>query len=362
MKGMERTAYMIAAGCALQVAESIFPHPVPGVRLGLAGAVTLAGLSMFGFREGLKIAVFRPVVSSFVLGSFMSPGFIMSFAGSVVSYFVMALAYRLKGRFFSNIGVSISGAAAHNVTQLLAAYVLFVRHSMIFSFIPLLLLGAAAAGWFTGYCVNYVVTPVSREPADEPDIPAEPADEPVPGGVLRAAVKILVCMSAMILLLFLPGLRSLVYFMPAAAVIGAVFGISAGRFFAGLRILWVLLLSSVVIHVFFTPGDALYSFYFLRVSGQGLVNGVSSALRIIYFLFLGGVLVRGTPWGALASGIGGKAGGYAVLVTRAMAFYPVIWRRIQDTRPRTLHSMLDSVLRRPLHSAGAGRTNGKNAY
>ena len=36
-----RLALLVAAACVLQIAESMLPHPLPGLRLGLANTLTL---------------------------------------------------------------------------------------------------------------------------------------------------------------------------------------------------------------------------------------------------------------------------------------------------------------------------------
>ncbi|MDI6641894.1 MAG: Gx transporter family protein, partial [Elusimicrobiota bacterium] len=84
-----KISYLIACGIVLQVGESLFPHPIPGVRLGLANISTLLALNFFGFSAGFYVALMRPLIGSLFLGSFLSPAFILSFSGSVVSCFVM---------------------------------------------------------------------------------------------------------------------------------------------------------------------------------------------------------------------------------------------------------------------------------
>jgi len=47
MDGRKRIVYisaLIAIASVLQIAESLFPHPVPWLRLGLANMITLASL------------------------------------------------------------------------------------------------------------------------------------------------------------------------------------------------------------------------------------------------------------------------------------------------------------------------------
>ena len=75
------TALFVALACVLQISESLIPLPIPGLRLGLANILTLTALVMLGFRAALEITLMRTILSSFITGTFMSPGFILSFSG-----------------------------------------------------------------------------------------------------------------------------------------------------------------------------------------------------------------------------------------------------------------------------------------
>ena len=149
-----RTASLVAIACVLQIAESLIPHPVPGVRLGLANMITLVTMADLGFAAALEVAVLRTVVSSLVLGSFLTPGFMLSFSSAIVSTVVMGLFWRFSAAFpawgFSFIGISVASAVAHNATQLYLAYLLMIKHTSIFYFAPWLVISGVLMGWFTG--------------------------------------------------------------------------------------------------------------------------------------------------------------------------------------------------------------------
>ena len=75
-----KIALLISISCVLQISESFIPHPIPGLRLGLANMLTLVALVTLGFRAALEIAVLRTVLSAFIMGTFMSPTFVLSFS------------------------------------------------------------------------------------------------------------------------------------------------------------------------------------------------------------------------------------------------------------------------------------------
>ena len=149
-----KVALLVSLACVLQIAESLIPHPIPGLRLGLANIITLVALINLGFGYALEITVLRTVVSSFMMGSFMSPGFMLSFAAGVMSTLTMGFLYWLahakKQHLFSIVGISIAGALVHNITQICLAYFIMIKHAGIFIFLPWLSIGAVFIGWFTG--------------------------------------------------------------------------------------------------------------------------------------------------------------------------------------------------------------------
>lgn len=153
---------LVALGTTLHVAEGMIPNPFPfpGVKLGLANIVTLIALYFFGFRDGMAVALSRVVLGSLVGGVFLSPGFLMSLSGAVVSTVVMAclLGY---APCFSIKGVSVAGAVSHNVGQILAAAFL-IQSQTIFYYFPFLLLAAIPTGMVTGHILDALLTRLNK--------------------------------------------------------------------------------------------------------------------------------------------------------------------------------------------------------
>lgn len=152
---MERTkrltmgALLTALALALSYMERFFPLqlivPLPGVKLGLANLVTVFALYFLTVREAGMILVLRCA-----LGSLFSTGvtaFLFSVGGGVLALLVMALLKRCK--WVSLYGVSMGGAAAHNIGQLcMAAAVL--GSSYVWAYLPFLLLVSLVTGTVTG--------------------------------------------------------------------------------------------------------------------------------------------------------------------------------------------------------------------
>jgi uncharacterized membrane protein len=62
----------------------------------------------------------------------------------------------LKGRWFSVVGISVTGAWVNNLVQVVIAFLLFVRHPDIFLILPVFGLFGLATGVVNGIAVYYL--------------------------------------------------------------------------------------------------------------------------------------------------------------------------------------------------------------
>ena len=155
MSGMNSTrrlvqsAVLVSLALALSYTERFIPLqlliPLPGVKLGLANVVTLIALYLLGGKSAFSILILRCVLGS-VFGGGMT-GLLFSLTGGILSMSVMALCKNAP--FLSVYGVSILGAAAHNVGQILAAMVL-MNSPYIGIYLSYLLVVALFTGFATG--------------------------------------------------------------------------------------------------------------------------------------------------------------------------------------------------------------------
>ena len=131
-------AVLAALALALSYMESFFPLalivPLPGVKLGLANIVTLYALYALGFPSALAILLVRCTLGAL-------------FAGNASALLVMALLRGAKG--LSIFGVSIAGAAAHNIGQVCAAMLTLGSGAPLY-YLPFLLLVSLFTGALSG--------------------------------------------------------------------------------------------------------------------------------------------------------------------------------------------------------------------
>ena len=147
-KEISLCAVMIALALALSYTERFIPLqmivPLPGIKLGLANIVTLVALYLLRTRCTFLILIPRCIMGA-VFGGGIT-GLMFSLCGGILAAWVMILARKIP--FFSVYGVSILGAAAHNIGQILAAMVLM--HSVyIGAYLPYLLVVSVVTGFFT---------------------------------------------------------------------------------------------------------------------------------------------------------------------------------------------------------------------
>ena len=161
-------AVLISLALVLSYAERFFPLqmivPLPGVKLGLANIVSIIALYRLGGRSAAIILAIRCILGSAFGGGITSLMF--SLTGGALSIIVMCLSRRLP--FLSVYGVSILGAAAHNIGQICASMVLM--HSIyIGAYLPYLLGVSLFTGFATGAAASGVLRVFYNIDHDRPD-------------------------------------------------------------------------------------------------------------------------------------------------------------------------------------------------
>ena len=145
---------LIALAMVMSFIESLIPIPlpVPGVKIGLANLVTIAGLYLVGIPGTICVTILRVVLIGFTFGNPYS--MIYGLSGSFLSLFVMALAKRY--RLFSHVGISILGGVFHNIGQLLVA-AFMMQTSAVFVYLPALLISGVVVGFVTGNVCSIIL-------------------------------------------------------------------------------------------------------------------------------------------------------------------------------------------------------------
>ncbi len=356
---LRRTAMLVAVASILQVAESFLPNPFPGIRLGLANMITLVAIVRLGPLAAIEIAAFRTVVSSFVLGTFLSPAFILSFLAALASSSAMCLFHRLitlngKPRF-SIVGVSLVGSLTHNLAQIGLVYMLIVRNAGVFILLPWLGISAVVMGWISGLIAMGVCrrldtaghnirdnigpdeTPESQAPFPTQVTGAASVLTTVPG-----AIKVGVALAIAVAALALKGLATLGGLLALVFILILVAKFPLGRILRTVvRILPFVLFGFAMPVLFSGNGAILWTAGPLTITDEGLRAGEGVALRLLLLMMSAALLVGTTPPDQLARGLATllaplrlfrvPVDRIAATISLSLASIPVAWRRSRAT-------------------------------
>ena len=149
-------AVLTSAAIVISIIESFIPSiGIPGIKLGLANILILITLYELGPKEALLVNVLRIYLSNLLRGTILGMGFLMSLTGGLLSYLVMLLFYLII-RKFSIIGVSVLGAIAHVVGQILIA-MLYLGTSLVVYYLPFIAISAIITGIFVGIVSKAII-------------------------------------------------------------------------------------------------------------------------------------------------------------------------------------------------------------
>ncbi len=130
---------------------------IPGIKMGLPNIAIMLVLYRVGAREAIAVSFIRIVISSILFGNITM--FWYSLAGAALSLAVMILLQKLD--ILSTVGVSVAGALAHNVGQIIVA-MLLMQTSAIGYYMIVLSITGAISGIFVGFAGGYVINRLSK--------------------------------------------------------------------------------------------------------------------------------------------------------------------------------------------------------
>ena len=152
-KKLALCAVLTALALGLSTLESLFPVsvlvPLPGIKLGLANIVTVFALYRLGDISALTILIARCLLGAMFAGN--ASALLFSLMGGVLAMLTMIVLRR--GRGLSVYGVSIAGAAAHNIGQICAAMVV-LGGTAVLGYLPVLLGVSLITGTLTGFVAS----------------------------------------------------------------------------------------------------------------------------------------------------------------------------------------------------------------
>ena len=135
--------------------EALLPplwSAVPGIKMGLPNLVIIFVLYRYGFKEAAVVSGLRLFIVAMLFGNVMTLAY--SAAGAVLSLTLMAILKKIDR--FSTTGISVTGAVAHNLGQIIVAVFLFDTIQLGYYMIILAITGTVA-GIFIGIGANILI-------------------------------------------------------------------------------------------------------------------------------------------------------------------------------------------------------------
>lgn len=150
MKNREITelGLILAIAFVLSYMESCIPVfiAVPGVKLGLANIATMYVLYRYTPWKAVVFMILRVLLTSFLFAGLNT--MIFGLVGGSISIICMLIAMKIKK--FSVLGISMTGAIAHNFGQIIVACIV-MSNINVFYYLPILIITGLISGFFVGY-------------------------------------------------------------------------------------------------------------------------------------------------------------------------------------------------------------------
>ena len=153
-------ALCTSAALLLSYVEMLIPPiftGIPGIKMGLPNIAILLVLYRAGAKEAAAVSFIRIVIISILFGNITM--FWYSLAGATLSLAVMILLKRID--ILSSVGVSVAGALAHNIGQILVA-MLLMQTTQIGYYMIVLSITGAVSGIFVGLLGGFVIKRISK--------------------------------------------------------------------------------------------------------------------------------------------------------------------------------------------------------
>ena len=152
-KKIAKISMLLSISVVLALIESFIPifNLIPGMKLGLANIVIVFAIYNLTIKDALYISTLRVIIIGILRTGLFSISFFFSLSGALLSILVMYLIKKYTK--MSIVGVSISGAVAHSIGQIVVA-ILFLSNINIIYYLPILLISSIITGIVIGMCAN----------------------------------------------------------------------------------------------------------------------------------------------------------------------------------------------------------------
>lgn len=152
---------MLALSVLLHYIEGLIPPliPLPGVKLGLANAISLIVLYYFSRKEYITIGVLRVLLVGLISTGLFSFGFFISVSGFVLSTVaVLLLSIWRKASIYT---LSVTSAIFHVIGQVVCSAILYSQIGMMM-YLPIVLVTGVIAGFLIAFVSSLLIKQLDK--------------------------------------------------------------------------------------------------------------------------------------------------------------------------------------------------------
>lgn len=148
-------ALFIAISIVLSIFEMMIPinFLMPGLKLGLGNLLLVILLDYYTFRELFIFQLIKISITTFILGLFSI--YLFSLSGGMLALVVMYSLRKLFKTKITTYTLSMAGAIAHNLGQILFA-IYALKSPELISYIPFLAVFGSITGFMLGYLIERI--------------------------------------------------------------------------------------------------------------------------------------------------------------------------------------------------------------
>ena len=147
---------LAAAAIAMQVLEAPLPRPLPWLKPGLANSTTIVALLLFGLPSALLLILVRQISANLLLGSLLSPSFLIGLMGSATAGVVMSITLKAGRQRLGLVSISVLGALSNNLAQLLVVSSI-LEHSAVWYQLPFMMFASIPSGILIGLLSSLIL-------------------------------------------------------------------------------------------------------------------------------------------------------------------------------------------------------------
>lgn len=130
---------------------------IPRFKLGLANIIVLIFICCYKIREGIVAIILKSILVALLFSGVT--GFLIGFPGTVLSFIVMTLLYKVFKNEKYLVFVSAIGGASHSIGQIIAAFMIYgineIEAYLIYA--PIILIISIVTGILVGIVAQKVI-------------------------------------------------------------------------------------------------------------------------------------------------------------------------------------------------------------